>query len=209
MKNEIKKLVIFDFDGVLAETEKLAYKIHKDFNGNITWENFQGFADGNFHEGMDNAIKEGTPIIPFPDYYKRYEEGLETIGINDILRDTITKLDLEFRLAIVSSTGSQYISKFLEKENILNYFDDIMGHEIHTSKVIKINTLLEKYKVFPDDAIFITDTLGDILEAHKCEVKSIAVTWGLHKRESLKKGNPSMVLDDPRDLLEAIQNMLK
>ena len=51
--------------------------------------------------------------------------------------------------------------------------------------------------------------MGDIIEAEKCGVRSIGVTWGLHGRETLEKGNPVTIIDDPRDLENAINNVLK
>ncbi len=208
MMLENRKLVIFDFDGVLADTEEFCYKIHKDFNGNLTWEKFQSFGVGNFHEGMGKAVLEEAYIVP-PDFYKLYEKNLSVISIHDILRETVLLLKDKYILSIISSTSSPYISKFLEKENILYYFDDILGHEIHTSKVIKINTLLKKYKTSPESVVFITDTLGDILEANECNVRSIAVTWGLHERKTLEKGNPIAIINDPSELLGTIEGMLK
>jgi beta-phosphoglucomutase-like phosphatase (HAD superfamily) len=29
--------IVFDFDGVLADTEEFCYKIHKDVNKTLTW----------------------------------------------------------------------------------------------------------------------------------------------------------------------------
>ena len=208
MDSKNKKLVIFDFDGVLADTEEFCYKIHKDFNGTLTWEKFQSFGVGNFHEGMGKAVQEEAYIVP-PDFYTLYEKNLSVISIHDILRDTVLLLKDKYRLSVISSTSSPYISKFLEKENILDCFDDILGHEIHTSKVVKINTLLKKYKTSPEGAVFVTDTLGDILEANECNVRSIGVTWGLHERKTLEKGNPIAIINDPSELLGTIEGVLK
>jgi phosphoglycolate phosphatase len=208
MSLENKKLVIFDFDGVLADTEEFCFKIHKDFNGNLTWEKFQGFADGNFHEGMDKAVKEEAYIIP-PDFYKLYEKNISVITIHDIIRDTIFQLKGKYILSIISSTSSSYISIFLKKEKVLDCFSDILGHDVHTSKIVKMNNLLEKYKINPKEAIFITDSLGDILEANECNINSIGVTWGIHERKTLERGNPIAIINDPRNLLETIQNVLK
>ena len=207
MNLENKKLVIFDFDGVLANTEECSYKIHKNINGDLTWERFQSFADGNFHEIMEKAVEEGY-LIP-TNYYDLYNDHLLTINIHDILKETILQLKNTYRLAIVSSTRSSNIADFLEKEKVLNYFDDILGHDIHASKVIKINNLLQKYNVEPGNTVLITDSLGDILEANECNVRSVAVTWGLHTRKTLEKGNPAIIIDEPSILLKTVSDMLK
>ncbi len=69
------RLVIFDFDGVLVNTSKLSYQIHTLKNPNFTWEHFQEYSTGNFHEGYEKAVKEGKHI-PADDYYGEYKKGL-------------------------------------------------------------------------------------------------------------------------------------
>ncbi len=95
------------------------------------------------------------------------------------------------------------------KENIKKYFSDILGTDVHKSKIVKIKSLLEKYNIKPENAVFITDSLGDILEGNECGVKSIGVTWGIHHRETLEKGNPIIIIHSPMDLLTTVQNVLK
>ena len=68
------------------------------------------------------------------------------------------------------------------------------------SKVIKINGLLKKYGHDPKDALFITDTLGDIRDGTACGVATIGVTWGNHDRETLKKGEPYAIVDTVPEL---------
>ena len=46
--------------------------------------------------------------------------------------------------------------------------------------------------------------LGDLLEAHKAGIKSIAVDFGFHERERLEKGNPAKIISDFSELPEAI-----
>ena len=208
MNSENKKLVIFDFDGVLANTEECSYQIHKNVNGDLTWEKFQGFADGNFHEIMGKAVEKEGYIVP-TNYYDLYKDHLLTIDIHDILKETILQLKDTYRLAIVSSTRGSYIADFLKKEKVLNYFDDILGHEVHASKIIKINNLLQKYNIESENAVLITDSLGDITEANECNVRSIGVTWGLHERKTLEKGNPVIVIDEPSILLKTVSDVLK
>jgi phosphoglycolate phosphatase len=85
----------------------------------------------------------------------------------------------------------------------------VLGYDFHTSKVVKINYLLDKYKISPENSVFITDTLGDVREANECNVKSIGVTWGLHKEDTLKMGNPEKIIENPIDLFDAIEEILK
>ena len=48
--------------------------------------------------------------------------------------------------------------------------------------------------------LFITDTLGDIIESNKVGIKSVGVTWGYHTKENLSKGNPFFIAENFDDL---------
>lgn len=203
-----KKLIIFDFDGVLINTLDFSYKIHKEKNPHFTWEQFQGYSDGNFHDGYNNAVKNGEHIHP-DDFHGQYQNELTPLAIQEVLHNAVTSIARDYNLAVVSSSMGSAIRDFLKKENLEEHFLDILGFDIHASKVIKIRSLLEKYNIPPNEAVLITDTLGDILEANECGVQSIGVTWGLHSKEKLQKGNPAIIIDVPQDLVSAIKNVVK
>ncbi len=203
-----KKIVMFDFDGVLVNTLDFSYKIHKINNKDFTWERFQDFSNGNFHEGFQRVLDEENFIL-IDDFYGHYKKELDLLSIQDIICSTIRDLASKYTLVIISSTTSHVIKEFIEKENLSSYFDDILGHDVHISKVLKIKKVLEKYKVDPKDSVFITDTLGDIKEAGECNIASIAVTWGLHPRRTLEKGKPAFIIEDPMYLIETVKKVLK
>jgi phosphoglycolate phosphatase-like HAD superfamily hydrolase len=56
--------------------------------------------------------------------------------------------------------------------------------------------------------VFVTDTLGDVMEAHQAGVKSIGVLWGLHDRTTLERGKPEVIIDDPSQLEETVERVL-
>ena len=202
-----KKLVMFDFDGVLANTIEHSFEIHQQINSNLTWQKFKDFSNGNFLDGIGKAVKEGHHVIP-KDFFTHYDKHISSDNLHEALRNTVIELSKNYVLSIVSSTRDSSIKTFLEKENISEKFSDILGTDMHASKVVKIKSLLEKYGVNCRDAIFVTDTLGDIREAEECGVVSIGVLWGLHERETLEKGNPVQILNHPSELLSAISEVL-
>ncbi|MEK7081151.1 MAG: HAD hydrolase-like protein [Patescibacteria group bacterium] len=136
---------------------------------------------------------------------------IDTLDIKTLqtLKGLLKSLCDRYILAIISSTSNSTIKKILEKEKVLPYFEDILGFENYTSKVVRIKMLLEKYKVAPKDAVYITDTLGDILGGNECQINSVGVTWGFNDRKTLEKGNPAVIIDDPRDLIAVVDSVLK
>jgi phosphoglycolate phosphatase-like HAD superfamily hydrolase len=208
MDSDKKKLVIFDFDGVLVNTLEFSFDEHKKLNSTLTWKKFQDFSNGNFRIGMGKAVDEENYKIP-DEWDDLYTKNIKDLTISDVLNKTIKELSTKYILTIVSSSSTVVINKFLEKEKSLEIFSDILGADIHANKTIKINSLLSKYNVTPANTVFITDSLGDILEANECGINSIGVTWGIHGKENLKKGNPFAIIDDPRELLSFINDVIK
>lgn len=206
---EKKKLVMFDFDGVLINTQHFWYQLHKSANEGLTWEKFSEMSNGNFIEKQKELKENGEYNWP-KDYEESFDNALHReFSVQDILHDTILYLKDHYQMAIVSSASNKILNKFLKKENLDTCFDDILGYEDHSSKVIKINGLLEKYNIEKNNAVLITDTLGDVREANDSGVYSIGVLWGLHTEDILKQGNPAKIIANPNELLGAIKDVLK
>lgn len=138
-----------------------------------------------------------------------YNEYTRELKIPEILKTSVKKLSESYILVVISSIVSDSIKQILDRENLVNYFNDILGNDVDKSKVVKIGMTLEKYKVSPNQCVFITDTLGDIREADYYSIPSVAVTWGFHEKKNLEKGNPIAIVEDPSLLYGAIVNVLK
>ncbi|MEJ0001610.1 MAG: HAD family hydrolase [bacterium] len=198
---------MFDFDGVLVNTLDGSYNIHTELNPDLSRERFDSWANGNFHEGLQKELDAGY-VVP-ENFGEKYNANLVTMSIQEILRESVRFLSQKIYLAIVSSTPSRYIDAFLAKEGVRECFSDIMGADIAKSKVVKIKKLLEMHAIMPENTVFITDTLGDMREASDCGVPSIGVLWGQHGRESLEKGDPAAIIEDPRELIGAVESVLQ
>ncbi|MEK7588451.1 MAG: HAD hydrolase-like protein [Patescibacteria group bacterium] len=200
-----KKLVLFDFDGVLIDTLMVCYGINTFVNEDLSLEEYKGFFDGNIHDAKrtNGKAKEGHP-----NFHEEYRNKTRELVIPQVLKDSVKFLASKYTLVIVSSTPTISIKKILEREGLEDCFKDVLGADVHASKVIKINSMLEKYKINSVDALFITDTLGDIREAFSCGVVSIGVTWGFQERETLAKGNPKIILENPEDLTKGVESIL-
>jgi phosphoglycolate phosphatase len=202
------KLILFDFDGVFANTHLVCYEIHKELNPDLKYEFFQDLCRGNFHKLFREAESKNE-IKDNPNFLSMYANRISGLRMPEALQRTINKLYKNFELYIVSSMSSDRISAFLKKENILDKFKMILGSDINRSKVEKIKKLLSDASISPKDAIFITDTTGDIMEARECGVESIAVSWGLHDKEDLLHEKPFALVDTPQELEQKIEEFFK
>ncbi|OGI73811.1 hypothetical protein A3D42_03275 [Candidatus Nomurabacteria bacterium RIFCSPHIGHO2_02_FULL_41_18] len=200
---KIKKLVLFDFDGVLVDTLIMSYEISKEVDNDLSMPAFKSLFDGNIFHSLNNH----PTIKQHPDFFGRYAEKLREFTIPQSLKDLVRKLREEYQLAIVSAIPTHLINEILNRENAL-FFADVLGGDIHTSKVYKIKILLEKYAIASQNAVYTTDTVGDVLEARECGVKAVAVAWGFQEEATLQKATPAKIVHTPEALLEAVKEIL-
>lgn len=107
-------------------------------------------------------------------------------------------------LFIISSGGARTISDYLKKNGVGEIFKEVIGMDTYRSKVDKFNFIFGKYHFTAADCVFVTDTLGDILEANTLNIKTIAVDFGYHNKETLSKGNPFKIVSNVPQLMEAV-----
>ncbi len=200
-----KKLILFDFDGVLVNTLPGVFEIHNFCNQDLTWEDFQKISEGNFHSEYQKKVDMGIHSHP-ENWLEKYNNLLSNCVPEELLPHVVKQLAQNYRLYIVSSSPSKSIDIFLEQHNLKGCFISCLGSDIHKSKVVKIRSVLEKENISPKDCIFITDTTGDIKEARECDVGSICVSWGLHSKEKLEKENQFAVVDTPEELFTTINS---
>lgn len=199
------KVILFDFDGVIADTFSFCHRIinSRDL---IDEDEYRARFEGNINVTSKAKTSSKKDDKPF-DFFGPYTSALLNCAPNDGLADVIKSLSKRYTLIIISSTISPAISQFLELHHLREYFTEILGNDIEKSKVKKIQRVLEQYKISSDETILITDTLGDIREATQCDVRCIAVAWGYHSLETLQKGSPYKIVSRPKEILEAIESL--
>jgi len=198
-----KKLVLFDFDGVLVDTLGINFSINVEVQSNLSLEEYKAFFEGDIFDVINSGKK-----ADIPDFDEQYKARTRELEIPSELKLILKDLSKNYDFAVVSSTSSSAIKDILTREGLGQYFSDVLGYDVHKSKVTKIKTILAKYNISPENSVFITDTAGDVKDAKECGVKSVAVTWGFHSLETLQKVNPSKIVDIPADLATAIEKIL-
>ena len=203
-----RRIVLFDFDGVIADSKALAYEVNKMICPHLTEEDFRKRFEGNINDWQEpNHTSECRLDI---DFFALYAPKLkEKTAVVPGMDEVIAKLADSHILIVVSSTITSPIQEFLNMHELSRYFREIMGSDVHSSKVEKIKMVFSKYTAEPADCVFITDTLGDMREAEKTEVGSIGVLWGFHDKDRLLRGNPFSIVEKPENLVSAAQNYFR
>lgn len=204
------KIVLFDFDGVIADTFEIAYQVMTDLKYiDISKDQFRKYFNGNIHEVEDVAedMPEKSLHDRSPFFEKYIPKILETVPYSGI-GDVIKELSEQYKMVIVTSNINSAVEQYLNKNDLSQYFDGIYGADIEPSKAVKINNILTKFNLDKSDTVFITDTLGDVLEAKKAGVQSIAASWGYSKRKDLEKGEPMVIIDERDQIVDEVKKYL-
>ncbi len=199
-------IIFFDFDGVFVDTLDITVQISRDLNPTIGREEIRWVMEGNVYERLDE-LEKTTLFRRAPDFDERYAPLLLQIPLFDGMKEVVENLSPAHHLTIVSSSNSTAIQNFLNQQNISHHFTEVLGKDHHYSKVHKIKDYLSRSGHGAENAIFVTDTSGDLHEAHSLGVPTIGVTWGYHEEERLLKGNPHRVARTPKEIISHIDDL--
>lgn len=201
-----KRFALFDFDGVITDSFGICLECARARCPDVTEDAYRALFEGNIHDRKID-IEHGPHCHLEVDFYSLYIPKMMAGAVAyPEMPDAVKGLSGRYNLAIVSSTDTEPVRNLLDKFGMAQEFMDILGRDVHTSKVEKIKMIFAKYGTSADRCVFVTDTLGDIEEASRTGVGSIAVSWGFHGRERLEKGRPFRIVDRPEDLARAIDD---
>ncbi|MEK7624721.1 MAG: HAD-IA family hydrolase [Patescibacteria group bacterium] len=198
------KCLIFDFDGVIVDSFDAAYKIAHTPLKVENKSNFRGLFNGS----IANTIQSKLSSREYASFFNSYATMLDSVQIVPGIAEVIQKVSQDYLRAIISSTTSSSINKFLKTHKLEKYFAEILGIDDGPSKEEKIRELLQTHNIATKDCLMITDTVGDIVEAKQAGVLTIGVTWGYHDEQMLKSKNPTALAHTPADLTQLITDLL-
>jgi len=206
----MKNLLIFDYDGVLVDSFDIFMSefIHacdsEDLNHIAGREQFLALFEGNMYERMlEMGLQEEQIrriVYTMRDGLRRQQKNLRLFkGI----REALHELSENHPLMIVTSNETRTVEDFLRAHRI-HFFDEIIGSDREPSKVKKIAYIQEAYTGY--EYFYIGDTAGDIREGRRAGVKTVAVTWGWHTEQRLRRASPDYLVHNPEELVHLFRS---
>ncbi len=179
------KLLIFDMDGTLVDTDEVLYqtwselfRLYKPKDYVIDREFIRGFSGPPIEKSIARAFPEKDPNFILKEYRNRtakYYDNYLKFFPNE--KDVLTKLfNEDYILTISTSKNRPMAEKCLKLFGVLDYFKDMItsSEDVpHKPDPTSINLLIDKYKVKKEEALMVGDTSFDALAATNANVKSV------------------------------------
>lgn len=206
----MKKLVIFDFDGTVADTRQLSLDIFHEISAR---HGMPRLSDEEVEEIRKLPIKKrlkmfAIPLRKIPKYMKEswdmfYEKVTDSKPIEGMIELLNELREKNIPLLILSSNHEKNIQKFLDFYKI-NQFKNIYGGAKLFGKQRTLKKLLKKYQTSAEDCLYVGDETRDIVSCKKVNIPIAAVTWGFDSKKQLQEERPEFLCETISDLKEAI-----
>lgn len=205
----MKKLIILDFDGTIADTRPV---ILNTFHRTLDAMHLPQHSDDEIAATIGLPLLKAFPVLEPMDaekaalctatYRRIFEDVNAEIGVPMFphVADTLRLLHNQgCTLSIATSRGYKSVVDFIKGfhlDDIITFViaaEDVKHAKPDAEPVIKT---LKHYGMKAEDAVVIGDTHFDILMGRNAGCATIGVTYGNGSRESLIEAGADMVVDD-------------
>ncbi len=208
-----QKVIIFDFDGTIADTVDALVSIANRFAVEfgyvqITPEELALLRNFTSREIIKYS---GISLLKIPFLLKKVKGELkhkiqEFKPIPGIQEALIELQSQGYRLGIITSNSQENVTAFLKNNELDQLFDFIYSGVTIFGKTTIINNVLRQKQLKTHAVIYVGDETRDIEASKKANIKVIAVTWGFNSPEVLAKQNPDFLIHQPSELLAVIKS---
>jgi HAD superfamily hydrolase (TIGR01549 family) len=210
-----KKVIIFDFDGVLLDSRDANFRSFKEVgvklnpSVELTLKRFQEWYSPNFRHLYERM---GIEPEDWPQANKIWREHYLSKENPKLFSHTVRVLSYlkskRFKLGLVTGGSEERVSFELERKGIAVFFDVVVYGDSLSADEVKpapnqLLIALEKLGANARDAAYVGDTTVDVLAGRSAGMQTIAVTTGFHSRKRIAESNPDVIIDD----LEALERV--
>lgn len=203
-----ENVLIFDFDGTIADTFqhliKISNRLSTQFHFNKVEPHEVEELKNKTSQEVCRHLKVTPLTIPFilakakRELHKDIASIQPREGIEKVLRDLKSA---GYKIGILTSNSLKNVKKFLETHK-LDLFDFIHTSPKFWGKGKGLCQLMDRNNLKPQEVIYIGDETRDIEAAQKAGIRVAAVTWGYNSPKILKKHNPDYLVDEPAELVK-------
>jgi len=210
------QLVMFDLDGTLVDTVQdilsaLNYALRLHDVKALTVKETKELVG----EGVARLIEKALPadkkhlkeeaMKRFLGYYSEHLH--DNSRDYPYVKETLEKLR-HLKKAVISNKTEDLSRRLLEKLNLAQYFDLIIGSDTAGERKpspVPVLYIISRLDASPRESLIVGDSSYDIEAGRKAGISTVAVTYGYRPREFLKEAD--YLIDDIRELVPLIRRI--
>ena len=220
----MKKLVIFDLDGTLLNTiedlgQAANYALERNGYATHSMASYPYFVGNGVRRLMTRVLPEDARddetvdrvLGDFLEYYDVHctDYTKPYSGMPDLLKDL---RDMGVAIAVASNKYQKAVDKIIP-----HYFPDIpfVAIEGHREGVnVKpdpsvVFSILAQAKMAKAETLYVGDSGVDMETARRDCIDSVGVTWGFRSKKELVEYHAAVIVNNPVDILEVVDNGIK
>ena len=207
--------ILFDLDGTLIDSIELILnsaryafeKLERQAPPDSEWLGGVGIPlftmFGRYARDKEDV---GALIAAYREYQLANHDRLTRCYDNVV--DTVKSLKARgHEIGIVTSKSEALALRGLAHVGLARYMDTIVGCDgstRHKPDPEPVQIALTRLGCSPSDALFVGDSVHDIIAGNAAGVRTVAATWGAFTRSDLERASPSLYLDDISSLLDIV-----
>ena len=126
------------------------------------------------------------------------------IGTYGSAREVVERLHRRgHEIGIVTSKSEALSYRGLARIGMARYVDTVVGCDVsarHKPDPEPVRIALQRLNCRPDDAVFVGDSIHDVMAGNAAGVRTVAALWGAFSRGDLEPGQPTAWLTDISEL---------
>ncbi|UTW56986.1 HAD-IA family hydrolase [Kordiimonas sp. SCSIO 12603] len=198
---EFNKLVIFDCDGTLVDSQHMIIgSMHDTFDKagfeRKTDQEVRAIVGLSLHEAIASLLPhEGTEVHAAMTndykqifYERRTQQGAGPDPLYDGTREALVALnEAGYLLGVATGSSRRGLDRVLAEHDLASFFVTLQTADGHPSKPhpSMIFTAIAEAGSSPESAVMVGDTSYDIMMSVKAGTTPIGVNWGYHSEDLL------------------------
>lgn len=203
-------IILFDFDGTIADTISAGLEIINSHADKFGYKKLEG--DINTHLSAFQLVKLAEIKfwkLPYLIYQlkEKLSEKSDEIQLFSEAKTLIKKMkEAGLELGILTSNSEKTVTAFLKRYQLDSYFSFI---KTNVPIFGKKKALAKAKKALNKKIIYIGDEIRDIEACRKNDIPIVSISWGLNSYESLEAHNPGFVAKNASETYKLYELLLK
>lgn len=205
-----KRVVIFDFDGTIADTFSLVVDI---VNGLAEEYGFPQLGieevSAMRHRRAQDLLKVfKIALWKIPSFIFKVKDllGKQISGVKpfeDVIESLGELKKQGYVLGILSSNTEETVQAFLQNNDV-TIFDFVYCEKDLFGKAKVLKNLMKTHGFTANEVVYVGDETRDIEAAHAARVRVISVGWGYNTIRALELQEPDLIIDKPQELVDSV-----